>query len=116
MPLISERHQVFPAWCELAAFEIVHLPVGARHVFSRREPQERLIVAAGSCRIGMGGRSVDASEGTKVELDPTGGAFVVDDVRTPVTLVRLSGSWGTELGGWGLFAVNEIADPVERGD
>jgi mannose-6-phosphate isomerase-like protein (cupin superfamily) len=42
--------------------------------------------------------------------------FAASDVREPTTLVHLCGRWGEETGGWGLFRVEEIERPVERGD
>lgn len=115
MPLIRAGMQSAPAWCELTAFEIVHVPVGASQHFTRRGNRERVIVAAGACRLTWGGNAQEAGEGTKVELGDDE-AFAVSDIREPVTLVRLCGHWGEETGGWGLFAVREVPDPVERGD
>lgn len=116
MPVFHGDMRSAPAWCELSSYEIVHLPIGSQHRFMHVGQQERLIVAAGSCRIAWAGGQREASAGTKCELGAGEGSFTVLDVLEPTTVVRLYGHWGEETGGWGLFAVSEVDDPVERGD
>jgi mannose-6-phosphate isomerase-like protein (cupin superfamily) len=116
MPLFHGDMHGAPAWCELSSFEIVRLPIGGTHRFTRCGPQERLIVAAGSCLLAWDEQRLDASRGDKIELRPEDGALTVTDVREPATLVRLCGAWGEETGGWGLFTVQEIEHSAERGD
>jgi mannose-6-phosphate isomerase-like protein (cupin superfamily) len=105
-----------PAWCELSSFEIVRLPIGGTHRFPRCGPQERLILAAGACTVVWGDQRHDARAGDKIALRPQDGDIAVSAVREPATLVRLCGNWGDETGGWGLFTVQEVEHPVERGD
>ena len=116
MPLFRDGLGSAPAWCELTAFEIIRLPAGARHDFAPSGQKERLIVASGACRLALGGAEVDATAGTKHELPAPGAHAAVVETREPTTVVRLCGTWGDETGGWGLFRVEEVADPVERGD
>ena len=116
MPLFRDGMAAAPAWCELTSFEIVELPAGATRDFARTAPHERLLVASGSCRVAHGGEETDAMAGAKLELAGSDDHFAVLEVRQPATLVHLRGTWGDETGGWGLFRVEEIADPVERGD
>lgn len=116
MPLYRDRMATAPAWCELTAFEIIELPAGARREFARTAPRERLIVASGDCRLAHGGEETDGAEGTKIELAGPDDHFAVTEVRQPTTLVHLRGTWGDETGGWGLFRVEDIENPVERGD
>src|SRR6476659_9908230 len=108
MPLLRDTMDSAPAWCELSSFEIVRLPVGARREFPRQSRQERLLVASGACRLRWGGEAMDAEAGSKAALRADDEGFLVSDVREPTTLVRLSGDWGEETGGWGLFSVQEI--------
>jgi mannose-6-phosphate isomerase-like protein (cupin superfamily) len=116
MPLFSDSRGTAPAWGELSSFEIVRLAVGDRRRFVRHDRTERLIVTGGACRLEWGTHAIDAGEGTKAELGADEDQFTVFDVREPTTVVHLSGHWGEETGGWGLFAVREVADSIERGD
>lgn len=116
MPLFRHGLAEAPAWCELRSFAVVELPVGARHDFPRTAPRERLLVVAGACRVAHGAEERDATEGTKCELSALDDHFAVLAVREPTTLVHLCGRWGDETGGWGLFRVREVAEPVKRGD
>ena len=116
MPLFRDGLGSAPAWCELTLFEIIRLSAGARHAFAPSGRKERLIVASGACRLALGGEEVDATEGAKYELPAPGAHAAIVETREPTTVVRLCGSWGDETGGWGLFRVEEVADPVERGD
>ena len=116
MPLFHDGLPTEPPWGELTAFAIVHLPVGGQYRFARRDLKERLIVASGQCRLAWGDQEYHASAGTKGELGAGDDRFVVYAVTQPTTLVRLSGRWGEETGGWGLFTVQTVAQPIERGD
>lgn len=116
MPLFRGSMAGASAWCELTDFEIVQLPIGAQRTFPRAAQQERLLIVAGACRVARGGEESDATAGAKYGLAEPGTEFAITAVREPTTLVRLCGTWGPETGGWGLFRVEEIADPVERGD
>jgi mannose-6-phosphate isomerase-like protein (cupin superfamily) len=116
MPIFHGSMAAAPAWCELTAFEVLRLPAGARHEFARVAPKERLIVASGSCHLLAGAEDAEAKAGAKHELAGAADHFVVAVAHEPTTVVRLCGSWGEETGGWGLFNVEEVADPIERGD
>ena len=63
MPVFHGSMAAAPAWCELTTFEIVRLPAGARHEFARVAPQERLLVASGSCQLLTGAEEVEATSG-----------------------------------------------------
>ncbi len=116
VPLFHDGLHAHPPWGELAAFEIVYLPVGAHQRFERCDVKERLIVASGLCHLTWGDQECDASEGTKGELRVGDEGFTVHAVMQPTTLVRLNGRWGEETGGWGLFTVQTVEHPTERGD
>jgi mannose-6-phosphate isomerase-like protein (cupin superfamily) len=116
MPLFRDGMAAAPDWCELRSFAIVELPVGAQRDFPRTAPRERLLVAAGNCRLACGGEEIDGTEGTKVELSGPDDHFAVTEVREPTTVVHLCGTWGDETGGWGLFRVREVVNAVDKGD
>ena len=116
MPLFHDGLHAHPPWGELTAFTIIHLAVGVQHRVDRRNGKERLIVATGWCRLAWGGQECDAPAGTKGELSAGDDGFAVSAVSEPTTLVHLSGRWGEETGGWGLFTVQTVEHPTERGD
>ncbi len=117
MPVFQTGHGLAPAWCELEFFEIVRLVGGESHDFDRVGAKEKLIVGAGSCRIASDGGDGEAVEpGADLNLTTAGGAFRVTDVVEAVTLIRMCGRWGQQLGGSGLFTAARADDPQDGGD
>src|SRR5215813_7960544 len=106
MPVFQSSTKAIPGWCELHSFEIVQLSLGETHSFERRSPKEKLIVAEGSCTITFAGETVDAIPRTNLDLPEGATGFVVSETQTPTILVWMSGVWGNELGGSGLFSVD----------
>jgi mannose-6-phosphate isomerase-like protein (cupin superfamily) len=109
-----------PAWCELDGFEIITL---ARGQSVRRTPgaRERLIGALGTVQLRRGARSLLLKEAQFVDIDPmqgdpADGEYVVEGHADTAQFVRLSGHWGQELGGCGIFRVRpgsgDKGDPV----
>lgn len=116
MPVVRCGEGRFPAWCELEAYEIVRLPEGGEHTFAREGVREKLVVAQGACRL-IGPEARELRERDKADLDPTNQAgFTVRDAAPDTVLVRLSGHWGAETGGCGVFRVQRVEAAHERGD
>jgi mannose-6-phosphate isomerase-like protein (cupin superfamily) len=116
MPVFKSGPGQAPAWCEMQYFEIVDLPAGAQHRFVRSGQKEKLIVGKGSGRIAFAGQVVNAQAGTNLDLTTPKGQFEILDVSTHVTLIRMCGDWGKELGGSGLFTVEQRDARQDRGD
>lgn len=115
MPVFKSG-DVVPDWCELKFFEIVTLQPGDVHVFVRKGPKEKLIVGDGRCQLLILDETVDVEARSNLNLNSPEGAFEVVDVSEPTTLIRMAGVWGEDVGGSGLFAVDSVANPEERGD
>jgi mannose-6-phosphate isomerase-like protein (cupin superfamily) len=115
MPVFRSGGPV-PAWCELTSFEIVTLKPGASHRFDRRDAREKLIAGRGACRIRTGADAVELGEREIFDLGDNAEAFEVVAGDEPVTVIRMSGRWGDELGGAGIFGVREVEDPQNVGD
>lgn len=115
MPLLRDGMGHAPAWCELTDFATVTLAPGESRTFARRAPRERLLVVDGDCRVIIGDARHDASGGDKYEVPDDIRGYTVMAGADPATVVTLSGTWGDETGGWGLFTVVE-EDAPERGD
>ncbi|MCC2685151.1 MAG: hypothetical protein K0R75_2050 [Paenibacillaceae bacterium] len=116
MPVFQSGKGLAPAWCEMDYFEIVTLQPGDSHRFERMSPQEKLIVAAGSCLIAYEGQRIFALEKTNINLRTTDGTFKVEGLTPHTVVVRMCGRWGEELGGSGIFRVSPVEQRIERGD
>lgn len=113
MPLFRQG-EAPPGWCEMEAFDIAAMMPGEIVAQHRRSPKERLIVAAGNLQVGRSGASLVLRDGQFFDVGDD--AWQVRAGARGATLVRLSGHWGDELGGCGVFTVANQADPVDSGD
>lgn len=104
-----------PSWCELERFEIISL---SRDQSVSRRPDtrtERLIGTLGTCQLRRGGRTLLLKEGQFVDLDPQAGEWSMTGHADDSQFVRLSGHWGDDIAGCGIFRVRE-APPNGKGD
>jgi mannose-6-phosphate isomerase-like protein (cupin superfamily) len=115
MPLLSNGMQHAPSWCEMTDFQIVSLAAGESRTFPRQAARERLLVTDGTCQVSIGDATHEAATGDKYEIPDDLSAYTVVAGAEGAGVVTLSGNWGTETGGWGLFSVIEEEAP-ERGD
>ena len=119
MPVFKSGEGLAPGWCELEYFDIVALAPGQTHTYDRVGIKEKLLVGKGRCTIALAGQAVDAAEGANLDLAHGDGRFEVTEVTEPVTLIRMCGRWGEEVGGSGIFsgaAVEEYDPSQDRGD
>ena len=100
-----------PAWCELEGFEILTLGLGETARHTPAASKERLIGTAGTCQVRRGGGSVLLKEAQFLDLDPADGEWSVTGTTAPAQLVRLSGRWGAEIAGCGVFRVARSDQP-----
>ncbi len=116
MPLFQSGPGQAPAWCELEFFEMISLKPGERYQSVRVTEKEKLIVIGGKCRIVVGDRSLLAEEGSQVDLDASMEGWQADGAAEEMTIVRMCGRWGDELGGSGIFGVRTSEEPKDKGD
>jgi mannose-6-phosphate isomerase-like protein (cupin superfamily) len=116
MPVFGPGPGLAPGWCELMQFEIVRLQPGETHAFERAAVREKLIVGDGDCRIAThDGDGQAAATGANLDLGADG-QFRITEVTANTAVIRMCGRWGDDLGGSGLFAVNESDERTDRGD
>ena len=104
-----------PAWCELKRFEIISL---ARDEAAARWPDmctERLIVTAGTCQLRRLHRTLLLKEAQFIDIDPAEGEWTMTGHADASQFVRLSGHWGDEISGCGIFHVRP-SDAPNKGD
>jgi mannose-6-phosphate isomerase-like protein (cupin superfamily) len=104
-----------PAWCELERFEVISL---ARDESVTRQPDtrtERLLGTAGTCQLQRGGRTLLLKEAQFIDIDPADGDWTMTGHADASQFVRLSGRWGNDIAGCGIFRVRESTAP-NKGD
>ena len=116
MPVFRSGKGRTPAWCEMEYFDIAEVGKGQSHTFQRVGQKEKVIVGRGACKIRFGDQTVNAEEGTNLDLPIPNGQFEVSDVTEDTTVIRMAGRWGEELGGSGLFGVVKTESPKFKGD
>jgi mannose-6-phosphate isomerase-like protein (cupin superfamily) len=104
-----------PDWCALRDFTVIDLARGERTGGARRAVKERLLVTRGAVQASFAGGSQVLREGQFLDLAPDAPAWTVLAARD-AQIVRMSGRWGEELGGCGIFSAANVADPVNTGD
>ncbi|MCP8939672.1 cupin domain-containing protein [Alsobacter sp. SYSU M60028] len=115
MPVIRS-HDAPPSWCELEDFEIIDL--GGGSATRRRDAaRERVMGTAGTTRLVHGGGSMVLKEGQFLDIELLPSPDYRLEACTPdAQVVRLSGHWGDDLAGCGIFRVKDEADPADKGD
>ena len=115
MPVLRSGGHI-PAWCELRSFEIARLLSGETRRFERVQPKERVIVGRGGCLVRAGSVEIRLVEREVFDLVAGEAGFEVTAEDEAATVIRMSGRWGEELGGSGIFGVQEIDAPRDGGD
>jgi mannose-6-phosphate isomerase-like protein (cupin superfamily) len=104
-----------PHWCELSAFYIHELGIDELIACSPEKGRERLLVTNGTCQIKVNGSSQVLKEAQFLDI-PTGKAYAIVGKSEGAQAVRLIGHWKYELGGCGVFRVQNSPDWTNRGD
>jgi mannose-6-phosphate isomerase-like protein (cupin superfamily) len=113
MPIFREG-ETPPAWCELEAFDIVAALPGEVVAQRRRAGKDRLVVTAGNLQLCLPGASLVLRDGQFFDIVDDG--WEVRPGARGATFVRLSGRWGDELGGCGVFTADNQDNPIDSGD
>jgi len=117
MPRIVREGDRMPGWCQLRSFSVVPLDGrGAR--LEPQGPRDRIVSCGGSVNVRFAQRSQVVGNGQFIDFSPQDGPAEVTPVRDSGLVVRLSGDWGAELGGCGVFAARDAdgsAGPTEDG-
>jgi mannose-6-phosphate isomerase-like protein (cupin superfamily) len=104
-----------PHWCELTAFYIHDLGIDEIVSCSPEGGRERLLVTNGTCQIQVDGGSQVFKEAQFVDV-PADTSYTVVGKSEGAQAVRLIGRWKNELGGCGVFRVQNAPDWTNKGD
>jgi len=104
-----------PHWCELTAFYIHDLGIDEIVSCSPEGGRERLLVTNGTCQIQVDGGSQVLKEAQFVDV-PADTSYTVVGKSEGAQAVRLIGRWKNELGGCGVFRVQNAPDWTNKGD
>jgi mannose-6-phosphate isomerase-like protein (cupin superfamily) len=103
------------AWCELERFELITLQRDEAVARTPATRTERLLGTSGTCQLRRGNASLLLKEAQFIDIDPRGGEWTVLGASDNAQFVRLSGHWGHDLGGCGIFRVQR-SDAGDKGD
>lgn len=116
MPVFRSGKNLAPAWCEMEYFDIVRLKEGNTQIFERLGSKEKLFVGEGHCRIAQRNGMTTARPGDIFDLAAAEERFEINEVFSPTVLVRVCGHWGEEIGGCGVFTLDNSEPPQNLGD
>jgi mannose-6-phosphate isomerase-like protein (cupin superfamily) len=111
---VFRADQTPPNWCELRSFQIVDLADGASIVCRRTQPRERMLMTLGTIQLVRHDGSVVLKENQFLDLDVD--EWQLTGCSPRAQIVRLSGTWGGEVAGCGIFRVTNQENPVNIGD
>lgn len=105
-----------PDWCELHSFCVVAPPLGARVAQERQAPRERLLVTKGRCSVEAGPQSMVLRAGQFFDPPDAVGDWVIAANTDDAECLRLSGTWGDEIAGCGLWTMVDEPGASNAGD
>lgn len=105
-----------PGWCELRQFTIETPQPGTTVRHERGSPRERLLMTRGRCAVNAGEQMMVIRAGQF--FDPPDGLheWAVSATTADAEFVRLSGTWGTEIAGCGLWTMVNQPGATNEGD
>lgn len=116
MPLIHSDDLHFPSWCQLQTFEIMTLEADFPVKIQSEGPREKLLLSAGKCQITRSGKRSQLLPGESLDIDLADDSVHIKSLNDLSLLVRMRGTWRDDLGGSGIFNVDNSASPKDLGD
>lgn len=121
MPVIHHDDQTaLPAWCELESYAIMRLEGADPVSIPRRGRFEKLVLVNGGARlVSPAERALRPGDVAELPPAPAGEAasqFELRDVAAGTVVVHLAGRWGAKTGGCGVFTVDRVEHPSDKGD
>lgn len=104
-----------PHWCKLTGFEFVEI-TGQPRPIAITAKKQRLLVVRGTCRLTSKNWVQVLSGGQFWDMDEADGPFAADAAYGTAQVLILSGKWGTELGGCGIFSLTPTTPVWKEGD
>jgi mannose-6-phosphate isomerase-like protein (cupin superfamily) len=115
MPVLKERN-TFPEWSELTFFEIIRMDEHETRRLERRAEKERLFAGEGIWFIRLHDNLAPLERGAYFDLPRRVSSFDLRPDRTGAVLIRIGGNWGEEIGGCGVFHMENSDNPKDSGD
>jgi len=115
MPRIVREGEKLPDWCQLKAFSISRVDRAGKTLIPRG-PQDRIVSCSGSVNVRLGDRSQVIGNAQFIDFTPEIGQVEVTPVYDSGLIIWLSGDWGNELGGCGVFSASDLDSPSDKGD
>ena len=114
---IFRSHELAPGWCELERFEVVDLDFSQSVQHRRSTPKERVIGSLGATQLIHPGGSILIREGQFFDIELLGTPdYALKGCTPKAQAVRLSGHWGGDISGCGIFRVENLISPSDGGD
>ncbi|MEZ5667360.1 MAG: cupin domain-containing protein [Alphaproteobacteria bacterium] len=112
---MTASDRTLAAWCELRHYDIVELRDGETKALRRRAPKERLLITLGTVQLVLPDATVILKENQFFDL-PDVDAWRLRGCAPQAQAVQLSGDWGRDVGGCGIFRVARQDQPTNIGD
>jgi mannose-6-phosphate isomerase-like protein (cupin superfamily) len=115
MPVFRKNGEI-PAWSELRDFDVVELGANDTCALSRAGTREIVVSTYGTGQVVTSAGSMAIAEG-QFFIVPSGvDNYELRSHGRPASFMRLSGDWGLDIGGCGVFRVNPGDGPKNVGD
>lgn len=105
-----------PAWSELRAVSVHRLSNGEDITQNRQHPRERILMTRGRCQVRDKVQSQVIRSGQFLDIGSAAGRWQVLGNTEDAEFIRLSGIWGDEIAGCGVWTMDNVDDPIDRGD
>jgi mannose-6-phosphate isomerase-like protein (cupin superfamily) len=115
---VFRSHDCPPDWCELRSFEIIDLAEARTARRRRTEPRERLLVVAGTVQLAGYATSIVLKENQFLDVEAHAdlAEWTARACSPAAQLTRLSGRWGGDIAGCGIFQVTSEEGLPNNGD
>lgn len=115
MPIIKPGDGL-PAWSELKHFEIITIAPQKKITLAQHSQKERIFIGEGGCHVRLGVNEIFLTKGSYFDVSFEQMKINVVSGYDGCTFVRVCGTWGDEIGGAGLFHLENSRSPVDNGD
>jgi mannose-6-phosphate isomerase-like protein (cupin superfamily) len=116
MPVFKSGKGEAPDWCEMEYFDIVRLSVGESHMYTRVGKKERLFIGSGRILFESGDDIIALKTGDYFDIPTRTNACSITATDEPATSIRVCGRWEDEMGGCGVFKLENSDKPKNDGD
>lgn len=106
MPVFREKHSA-PAWSELKDFDLVELGSGDARRLDRLGQQEIIVSVYGTGQVITAQSSMALAEGQFFAVPADIRSYELRAHGRPASFMRLAGEWGSDIGGCGVFRINQ---------